>query len=240
MTTPAQQAALVGALERARRALEAAETTLEQARSAAARGETQLDVLGDAARGAPIRGREVRASLGLFYEALERAKLSALNAGLEAGRLGDPAGKIVLELAGDLRELVSGALAALEAHSALLAEAERERERWLDGVSQARDTIRTLAKFVNAGHQQRQELASAFAAVEQGVAPVLGADPKTVRLLLEVNEQSKALARNVDALSREPGAASPERLREALAPLLEALDKDEASVLPNPPSTVND
>jgi len=228
MKTAADQAALVGALERARRALEAAETTLEQARGAASRGETQLDALGDAARGAPLRGREVRASLGLFYEALERAKLSALNAGLEAARLGDAAGKIVLELAGDLRELVSGALAALEAHSALLAEAERERERWLEGVSQARGTIASLAKFVNAGHQQRQELAAAFAAVEQGVAPVLGADPKTVRLLLEVNEQSKALAQSVAALAREPGAPSAERVREALAPLLDALAEDDA------------
>jgi methyl-accepting chemotaxis protein len=228
VTTPAQQAALVGALERARRALEAAEATLEQARGAASRGETQLDVLGDAARGAPVRGREVRASLGLFYEALERAKLSALNAGLEAARLGDPAGKIVLELAGDLRELVSGALDALEAHSALLTETERERERWLEGVSQARGTIVTLAKFVTAGNQQRQELAAAFAAVEQGVLPVLGADPKAIRLLLEVSEQSKALAQSVEALAREPGAPSSERVREALAPLLDALAKDKA------------
>jgi hypothetical protein len=228
MTSAAEQAALVGALERARRALEAAEATLEQARGAASRGETQLDVLGDAARGAPVRGREVRASLGLFYEALERAKLSALNAGLEAARLGDPAGKIVLELAGDLRELVSGALDALEAHSALLAEAERERERWLEGVAQARGTIVTLGKFVNACSQQRQELAGAFAGVEHGIAPLLGADPKAIRLLLEVNEQSKALAQSVAALAREPGAPSTERIREALSPLLDALRKEEA------------
>jgi hypothetical protein len=225
VTTPVEQAALVGALERARRALEAAETTLEQARGATTRGETQLDALGDAARGAPVRGREVRASLQLFYEALERAKLSALNAGLEAARLGDPAGKIVLELSGDLRELVSGALEALEAHAALLGESERERERWLEGVAQARGSITSLTKYVAALSQHRQELAATVATVEASIAPVLGADPKVVRLLLEVNEQSKALAQSVAALAREPGAPSEERVRQALAPLLDALGK---------------
>jgi ABC-type transporter Mla subunit MlaD len=225
VTTPIEQAALVGALEHARRALEAAEATLEQARGTAARGETQLDALGDAARGAPVRGREVRASLQHFYEALERAKLSSLNAGLEAARLGDPAGKIVLELAGDLRELVTGALEALDAHAALLAESERERERWLEGVAQARGTITSLAKFVGALGQQRQELVAAVGGVERAVAPVLGADPKVARLLLQVSEQSKALAQSVAALAREPGAPGDDRVREALAPLLDALDK---------------
>jgi hypothetical protein len=225
MTTPVEQAALVGALERLRRTLEAAEATLEQARAEAARGETQLDALGDAARGAPVRGREVRASLQHFYEALERAKLSALNAGLEAARLGDPAGKIVLELAGDLRELVSGALEALDAHAALLAESERERERWLEGVAQARGTVTSLGRFVSSLGQQRQEMAASVGGVEQAVAPVLGADPKVARLLLEMSEQSKALARSVAALAREPGAPTEERVRQALAPLLDALGK---------------
>jgi hypothetical protein len=225
MTTPVEQAVLVSALERARLALERIEITVEQARAQVSRGETQLDSIGDAARGVPGRGREVRASLQLFYEALERAKLSALNAGLEAARLGDPAGRIVLELSGDLRELVAGALEALEAHAALLGESEREREGFLDGVAEARATIASVGSRLGTLGQQRQELHGAVAGLEGALGPVLGTNPKVARLLLELGEQSKALAQSVAALAREPGAPSEERLRQALSPLLEALGK---------------
>lgn len=225
MTTPNDEAALVSALERARRALESSEGTLEQARAAAARGETELDSVGEAARGAPGRGRELRASLQLFYEALERAKLSALNAGLEAARLGDPAGRMVLELSGDLRELVGGAVQALEAHAALLEESERERERFLTGVAAARETMASVGRHLAALGRERQELAGAVGGLESSLAPVLGVDPRVARLLLELGEQSKGLARSVAALAREPSAPSMERVRQALAPLLEALGK---------------
>jgi len=225
VSTPSDEAALVRSLERARRALEGLEGTLEQARAATARGETELDNVGEAARGAPGRGRELRASLQLFYEALERAKLSALNAGLEAARLGDPAGRIVLELSGDLRELVGGALEALEAHAALLGESEREREGFLSGVAAARETMASVGKHLGALGRERQELLGAVAGFEGALGPVLGTDPRVARLLLELGEQSKALAQSVATLAREPGAPSVERVRQALAPLLEALGK---------------
>jgi len=225
MTTPIDEAALVDAIERLRRALELVDGTLDQARGSSARGETQLDSVSDAARGLPGRGREVRASLQLLYESLERAKLSSLNAGLEAARLGDPAGKIVLELSGDLRELVTGALEALEAHASVLGESERERERWLDGVAQAREMLGAVGAQLGALTQHRQELGAAFGELERAVAPVLGADPKTVRRLLELGERSKALAQSLTELAREPGGPNDERLRQALSPLLEALGK---------------
>jgi hypothetical protein len=225
MTTGSDEAALLSALERARRALEGVEGTLEQARAAAARGETELDGVGEAGRGAPGRGRELRASLQLFYEALERAKLSALNAGLEAARLGDPAGRIVLELSGDLRELVGSAVQALEAHAGLLNESERERDGFLSGVAAARETMASVGRHLGALGRERQELASALSGLEGALAPVLGADPRGARLLLELAERSKGLAESVAALAREPGAPGMDRVRQALAPLLEALGK---------------
>jgi len=218
------QAKLMRALEQAQETLERAQATLEEARGSSARGESQLGSVSDGARGAPGRGREVRASTQLLYESLERAKLSALNAGLEAARLGDPAGKIVLELSGDLRELVAGALDALEAHATLLGETEREWERWLDGVSQARETVTSLSAQLGVLGQLRQELAGALGSVESSVAPLLSTDPKRARLLLELAEKSKALAESVSALTAEPGAPD-ERVTQALEPLLKALGK---------------
>jgi hypothetical protein len=223
VSEPVDETALLGAIERARRAIQLAESALDTARGAAARGQSQLDAVSDAARGLPGRGREVRASLQLVYEALERAKLSALNAGLEAGRLSEPAGKVVLQLASDLRTLIAGALEALEAHATLLGESERERERWFDGVVGARETLTTVVTDLGVLTQHRQDLVNALAGVERALAPVLGTDLQTARLLSEVAEQSKALAATVAALVQKPGTPGDERVRQALAPLLEAL-----------------
>ena len=223
MNQPFDDTALLAAIERARRAVEQAESALDGARGAATRGQSELDAVSDAARGLPGRGREVRASLQLVYEALERAKLSALNAGLEAGRLTEAAGKVVMQLAGDLRTLITGALEALEAHATLLGESDRERERWFDGVVGARETLSTVVSDLGALAQHRQDLVNALAGVEQALAPVLGTDPHTARLLTEVAEQSKGLAASVTALLERPGTPGDERVRQALAPLLEAL-----------------
>jgi hypothetical protein len=223
MSDAVDETALLGAIERARRAVQLAESALDTARGAAARGQSQLDTVSDAARGLPGRGREVRASLQLVYEGLERAKLSALNAGLEAGRLTEPAGKVVLELAGDLRALIAGALEALEAHATLLGESERERERWFDGVVGARETLTTVVTDLGVVTQHRQDLINALAGVERALAPVLGTDPQTARLLAEVAEQSRELAASVAALMGDPATPGNERVRQALAPLLEAL-----------------
>lgn len=223
MSEPLDETALLGAIDRARRAVELAEAALDTAQGAATRSQSQLDAVNDAARGLPGRGREARASLQLVYEALERAKLSALNAGLEAGRLTEAAGKVVMQLAGDLRTLIAGGLEALEAHATLLGESDRERERWLDGVSGARETLTTVVTDLGVLVQHRQDLVNALAGVEEALAPVLGTDPQTARLLTEVAEQSKGLAASVTALLGRPGAQGDERVHQALAPLLEAL-----------------
>jgi len=220
VTEGLDQAALLEAIERAGRVLEQAESALAAARSGAARGQTQLESVSDAARGLSGRGREVRASLQLVYESLERAKLSSLNAGLEAGRLSEPAGKIVMQLAGDLRALVAGGLEALEAHATLLGESDRERDRWLDGVVTARETLAGIIADLGVLSRHRQEMLGALGSLEQAVAPLLGADPQTARRLAELSEQAKALAATASALSKQ---GVDERVRQALSPLLDAL-----------------
>jgi len=220
VTERLDQASLLDAIERAGRIIEQAESALAAARGGAARGQTQLEAVSDAARGFSGRGREVRASLQLVYESLERAKLSSLNAGLEAGRLSEPAGKIVMQLAGDLRALIAGGLEALEAHATLLGESDRERERWLDGIVMARETVAGVIADLGVLTRHRQEMVGALGNLEQAVAPLLGADPQTARRLAELSEQAKALAATAAALTKQGG---DERVRQALAPLLDAL-----------------
>ena len=223
MTTPLDEAALWVALERMRSALEQATGTLSSASAALSRGQAQLDGVSDAGRTGPGRGRDVRASLQLFHESLERAKLGALNAGLEAARLGDPHAKIVMQLASDTRELVGRALETLEGHRALLSEAERERERWLDGLGLTADSLRALGADLSSLQEQQTSAAATLSSLERTLAPVLSSDPETARLLTHAAEQSGELATTLRALAERQGVADSERLRSALAPLLEAL-----------------
>ena len=229
MSERVDETTLLEALERAQKTLEQTESVLAAARGGAGRGQTQLEAVSDAARGLTGRGREVRASLQIVYESLERAKLSSLNAGLEAGRLNEPAGKIVMQLAGDLRTLIAGALEALEAHATLLGESDRERERWLDGIVGARETLAGVIADLGVLSRHRQEMVTALGNLEHAVAPVLGADPQTARRLAELAEQAKTLAATVGALTKQAGEPGDERVRRALAPLLEALGQKAGS-----------
>ncbi len=224
MKSALDDAAVVAALDSVRTALEGSATALERANAAIGRGQTSLEAVSDAARGLPGRGRDVRASLGLIHESLERAKLGALNAGLEAARMGEPLGHLVMQLANDQRDLVTRALESLEAHAALIADTERERERWLESVVAAHTTGAGAVEEVAVLGRHQREAKDALETLERGLAPVLGTDPATARLLLSVAEQAGKLAQTIGELTGHEGGA--ERLDRALGPLRAALGRE--------------
>jgi hypothetical protein len=223
---PVDDTAAVAALDSARRALDGMGAALERTTAAIGRGQANLEAVSDAARGLPGRGRDVRASLGLIHESLERAKLGALNAGLEAARMGDPVGHLLLQLSNDQRDLVTRALELLEAHAALIADAERERERWLDGVASAHRAGAGTAEEVDALGRHQREAKAALDALETGLGPVLGTDPATARLLLAAKDQAEKLAETIAELANQSGTGG-QRLERALAPLRAALGRED-------------
>jgi len=227
VTTPLDEATVVAALDAVQKDLDAAARILESAGAAVAREQGQLDNVADAARALPGRGRDVRASLGLIHESLERAKLGALNAGLEAARVGEPLGRLVMQLAGDQRDLVMRALDALEAHAALVTEAEEERERWLGSVAAAREAGTAAVEEISALARRFQEATLSMERLELGLVPVLGTDPRTARLLIGVAEQAERLAVTMSELGDDPD--SKERLDRALSPVLNALRRGRES-----------
>jgi hypothetical protein len=226
VTTKLDDAAVVAALDAVRTALDGAAAALERATAAIGRGQASLEAVSDAARGLPGRGRDVRASLGLIHESLERAKLGALNAGLEAARMGEPLGHLVMQLSNDQRELVTRALESLEAHGTLIADAERDRERWLEGVVSAHGAGAGAAEDVAALGRHQREAKSALDDLERGLEPVLGTDPATARLLLAVMDQSGKLAATIGELA-DRGRNGSEQLEQALAPLRAALGRED-------------
>lgn len=227
MTTPLDEATVVAALDALQKDLDEAARILESAGAAVAREQGHLEIVADAARALPGRGRDVRASLGLIHESLERAKLGALNAGLEAARVGEPLGRLVMQLAGDQRDLVMRALDSLEAHTALVTEAEEERERWLSSVANAREAGASAVEELGALARRHQEAMLSMERLELGLEPVLGTDPRTARLLIGVAEQAERLAATIGELGDD--AESKKRLDRALSPVLEALGRGRES-----------
>lgn len=188
-----------------------------------ARGRTLFDAVHDAARAQSLRSRELKESARQLRDPLERARLTALNAGLEGARKGDPVGKALVVMAEELRVLLARALDALAEHSAALSDVEREREQWVEQLGAARDL--SAALFEKSRELQVIE-AGAARALERlggGVRRALGADPERARLLLRAAEHARALD---DSLSRLTAGPHEPELSAVLAPLAKKLGRE--------------
>ncbi len=203
-------------LDEARRVAEQAEQAELDATASATRGRGELELLSEAVRSLPARSRELKTNVQLLREALERAKLSALNAGLEGARLGEPVGRALVDLAGDMRELLTRAVGTLEEHAGLLAELERERDRLAESLATARSALAATAEALGRAQPLRRDLSRAHGELERRLAAALGTDPETARLLATAADQTRQLQRTISGLV-EHGAF--DAARELLAPL---------------------
>jgi methyl-accepting chemotaxis protein len=219
----AAHAALV---EGARRSAEQAEQTELDATAALTRGRGELELLSESIRTLPARNRELRTNVQLLREALDRAKLSALNAGLEGARLGDPVGRALVDLAGDLRDLLGRAVGTLEEHGSLLGELERERERERESLTTARTALAASGESLGRAQALRRDLSRAISELERQVSAELGADPETTRLIASATDQAQALRQTLTSLV---ASGAGETARELLGPLAAALGDTDKS-----------
>src|SRR6188768_4562036 len=102
-------ARLLAALEAAMTAATCAVGEQRAASAGLERQRTELDAVQDSAQKLAARGRDIRNSLQVLRESLDRAKLSALNAGLEGARLGEPVGKALVVMSDEQRNLLARA-----------------------------------------------------------------------------------------------------------------------------------
>jgi len=159
--SPVQAARLTGVVDAANGATEHALNEQGSAHSALEKHQHELEAVQDAGQRLSARGRDIRNSLQQLRESVDRAKLTALNAGLEGARLGDPAGKALVIMGDEVRQLLARALEALEEHAALLADVDRDRDRCLAELNQlhhdARQTLKSVARS-----QEQSRLARAL------------------------------------------------------------------------------
>ncbi|HTA92658.1 MAG TPA: methyl-accepting chemotaxis protein [Polyangiaceae bacterium] len=214
-----QGARILAALGAAKTAATRGAADQKSASALVVRQHGDLDALQEAGQKLGARGRDIRNSLLLLRESIDRAKLTALNAGLEGARLGEPIGKALVVMGDEVRNLLARAIDALEEHASLLAEADRDRERCLSDLAHIGDGARELRGTLTRAEEQSQLTSALLGEVHIDLAEAFGTDPEAARILASSAGQVKTLADSLLELSqRSPlGVAA---LRELLDPLL--------------------
>jgi methyl-accepting chemotaxis protein len=212
-------ARILAALEAVKTATAHTVANQKQASSLADRQHTELEAVQEAGQKLGARGRDIRNSLQLLREAVDRAKLTALNAGLEGARLGEPVGKALVIMGDEVRNLLARAVDALEEHATLLAEVDRDRDRCFADLGRVGEVSREVRSELARGQEQSQLTAALLGELRTDLGEAFGTDPEAARILANSAEQVKVLANSLLELSRR-APLGVNGLRELLDPLL--------------------
>lgn len=215
------KARLLKTLAAAEQAAQDAERALEIASASATRQSGDIDSLVDGAQRLAARGRDLRASVQQVRDMLERAKLNALNAGLEGARLGEPIGKVVVSMSDELRGLLARSIDEIDEHSNLLVEVERDRERWVAEVDPLFESTRALRDELARIQTLQRESSAAIAALGDELRRTIGGDPETLAMIAEASELTRNLSRVLGRIAeKSPDALASDALSRLLEPLL--------------------
>jgi len=235
MSDPEANSSPVSAVRAARllAALEATKTAATRANSeqsatsaGLSRQRMQVEAAQESARNLASRSRDIRNSLQVLRESVDRAKLSALNAGLEGARLGEPVGKALVVMSDEQRNLLARALDALDEHGTLLVEVERERERCLTELSQLSEGSRQTGAACARAEQQSLLTCALLDQLRADFGELFGSDPEAARAMSEAaSHVQKATASLLALKQRAP--LGEDSLRELLSPLLALIPASE-------------
>jgi len=214
-----QGARILAAVEAAKTAAGRVNNEQRSAGAALHRQQAELEAVQEAGQKVGERGRDVRNSLQLLRESVDRAKLSALNAGLEGARLGDPVGKALVVMGDEVRNLLARAADALDEHTALLVEVERDRERAQMDLLRVNDSTRQTNSAVARSAEQSQLTVALLSEIGTDLAELFGGDAEAARVLTETAGQVKNIANSLLELTQR-APLSVRELRELLSPLL--------------------
>ncbi len=221
-----QGARILAALDAAKSAAARVVTEQRSASAALRRQQAELEAVQEAGQKVAERGRDLRNSLALLRESVDRAKLSALNAGLEGARLGDPVGKALVVMGDEVRNLLARAVDALDEHTALLVEVERDRERAHMDLVRSNDNTRQTSSALSRSEEQSQLTTALLAELRTDWGELFGEDAEAARVLAETAGQVKNVANSLLELAQRAPLGVRE-LRELLRPLLALLPQGE-------------
>lgn len=188
--------------------------------ASAARQRTVIDAITELSRNAASRGPEIEEPLERITIALDRLRLVALNVGLEGARLGDPAGRALMNVADEVRSHTErGGEALVDLRTAI----EDVHPGW-EEVGHRADELREAhsAIVAQAGQQQTvaQDVVREVVALGQHARAISDTDPETALILAQVGEHARGLIQSLGSLG---GRARRELVRSALGPSLQPL-----------------
>jgi chromosome segregation ATPase len=212
---------LLGALDAIRSEHQTALETCENAQNAATRQVSILETAAEEARLLESQQRDLHAAARQVREALERAKLVALNAGLDGARTTEPAGRALVSITDEVRQALSRSLDTLDEHIALIEQLDRQRDKLREALANTRGAATDLEQAMGRARQSQQETLSVVAELLERVQKRTGIDPETARWTAQAADLADKLA---GLLGRVPeGNARTAALR-AVRPALELLE----------------
>jgi methyl-accepting chemotaxis protein len=209
----------LAALEATRTAAAHANSQQRVASAGFTRQRIELEAVQESARNLALRSRDIRNTLQVLRESVDRAKLSALNAGLEGARLGEPVGKALVVMSDEQRNLLARALDALEEHGALLAEVERDRDRCLAELAQLSEGARQTSAAFARCEQESQLTQALLDQLRVDFGELFGSDPEAARAMAEAAAHVRTAAASLLQLTQRAPLGG-DALRELLRPLL--------------------
>ena len=191
-----------------------------QVLASAARQQTVIDGITELARNAMSRDPEIEEPLQRIAASLDRLRLIALNVGLEGARLGDPAGRALMNVADEVRSNGERGAEALDDVRAVLQDIQpawQEVERHTEALRESHGSIVT-----HVGRQQAtaQQVVRDVESLGNYARQISDTDPETALILAEVGEHARGL---IQALGSLGGRARRELVRSALGPSLQPL-----------------
>ncbi|MBI3201751.1 MAG: hypothetical protein IT377_19875 [Polyangiaceae bacterium] len=219
-----EDALLFRASEKAEHSAETALSASQAAGASAAQQRSLLDAAVDGVKLLFSRSREARTSLAAAREALEQIRLTALNAGLEGARLGDPAGKPLVLVAEDIRAHAARAMSALEQHTSAFDQMDKDRDKLREQVESAQARTADVARDILQLQAVQRDVSTALADVSARVKHVTRTDPESARMVAEAADHARALVEALTALAARPqnkslfGSLGP-----TLGPLIELM-----------------
>ena len=191
-----------------------------QVLAAAARQQTIVEGLTELANNALRGAAEFQEPLDRLATALDRLRLVALNVGLEGARLGDPAGRALMNVADEVRGNGDRGAEALQDLRAVLEEALPAWQQAAERADELRQSHASIAARVGQQQTVGRRVAREVEKLGAHLRELSDLDPETAMILSQAREHARGL---IQALGSLGGRARRDLVRSALGPSLQPL-----------------
>lgn len=213
------------ALAGARDAAEAAQRIATQS----AKQRAAFEAAAEQARTAAARAPELERTLSRLRDVCERLALVALNAGLEAARLGESVGRSLSLVSDEVRTLSERGGEAARELGGGISEVGRDAGGLVARFEEARAGANEIGQDAAVAASKAQEAERVLTEMGERLRRTTGSDPETLRAIAQATDHARALVTSLGALSgKVPRALLVGALRPVLEPLLRVVvDEDE-------------